>query len=114
MDEENHGQARCYRDVKQTWNPKSPNSRLDSLINKKQADLELLIFRWSKKNRTSVASWSEFGLLLENVAILTIATIRRYPRVEGGSRGVGQKEIRFLDKTLSNSRYSPNKATYLY
>lgn len=66
------------------------------------------------KNHKFVASWGEFGLLLEDVAVLTsLPLFGDADGMELTLEADDQKRLEFLHKALSDSRNSANKATYL-
>lgn len=76
------------------------------------ADLEFFMSQW--RTHTFVVSLGEFSPSLEDVAVLTSLPLFGEARATGLTlSGEDKKKVEFLIKSLSSSKYSTNKATYL-
>lgn len=61
-----------------------------------------------------MATWGKFSLPLEDVTVLmSLSLFDEAYAIRVTLRGEDQKKVEFLTKSLSISKYSTNKATYL-
>lgn len=83
-------------------------------VERNPADLEFLKSRWTTETHIFITSQEEFGLLLEDMAMLASLALVREAFVTGlYPDGEDKKRIEALKTSMSKSKYSTNKATYL-
>lgn len=89
--------------------------RSRSIANERNpTDFEFLFSLWSTETDTFVASYGKFGPSVEDVTMLTavLLFVKAYD-IRVSLNEEDQKKVEFLNKFLSSSKYSTNKATYL-